>query len=182
MAADASVLAPAIRRCPRRRGFAEADQRQFALHLPGARLMLQAAMQSASGSARAMLANALDVLQHADVLLLDRGCPAVLLVHLLNAREISSIMRCDTLRGSWRAVLQFMREGLAETQVRLNALSKRDAADWGCSVNKPEVRLVRRQFGAQPHSAPKKLVAKLWQGGRRRRGWPMPKWRAMPAG
>jgi hypothetical protein len=36
--ADASVLMPAIRRCRRTRGLADADARLFALYLPGAEL------------------------------------------------------------------------------------------------------------------------------------------------
>jgi hypothetical protein len=34
VAADASVLMPAIRRCPRTKGLAAAEQRLFALYLP----------------------------------------------------------------------------------------------------------------------------------------------------
>ena len=43
VAADASVLMPAIRRCKRTRYLAEPDQRLFALYLPGAELTLHAA-------------------------------------------------------------------------------------------------------------------------------------------
>lgn len=144
VAADASVLMPAIRRCTRTRGLAAADQRLFALYLPGAELTLHAAVHSACESERAMLANALDVLRPGDVLLLDRGYPAAWLVHLLNARGISFIIRCDTVSGGCSAVRQFMREGLAQAQVDLSAPSKRDAADWGCPALPPKVRLVRQ--------------------------------------
>lgn len=54
VAADASVLMPAIRRCKRTRRLAEADQRLFALYLPGAEITLHAAVHSASESAQAI--------------------------------------------------------------------------------------------------------------------------------
>ena len=82
VAADASVLMPAIRRCPRTRGLAQADQRLFALYLPGAELTLHAEVCCANESERSMLANALDKLGPSDVLLLDRGYPAAWLVNL----------------------------------------------------------------------------------------------------
>ena len=46
VAADASVLRPAIRRCKRTRGLAAADGRLFALYLPGPELTLHAAVHS----------------------------------------------------------------------------------------------------------------------------------------
>ena len=144
VAADASVLMPAIRRCSRTRRLAAADQRLFALYLPGAELTLHAAVHSASESERAMLANALDVLKPGDVLLLDRGYPAAWLVHLLNARGIGFVMRCDTVSGGWRGVRQFIRDGHAEAQITLSAPSKQDAADWNCPALAPRVRVVRQ--------------------------------------
>jgi hypothetical protein len=144
VAADASVLMPAIRRCPRTRRLAAADQRLFALYLPGAELTLHASVHSASESERAMLANALDMLRPGDVLLLDRGYPAAWLVHLLNARGIGFIMRCDTISGGWRGVRQFMRDSGAEAQISLSTPSNQDAADWGCPALPPQVRVVRQ--------------------------------------
>jgi hypothetical protein len=144
VAADASVLMPAIRRCTRTRRLAAAEQRLFALYLPGAELTLRAAVHCAAESERVMLANALDVLKPGDVLLLDRGYPAAWLVHLLNARGIGFIMRCDTVSGGWRGVRQFMRDGHAEAKIKLNAPSKQDAADWGCPAVAPTVRVVRQ--------------------------------------
>ena len=144
VAADASVLMPAIRRCSRTRRLAAADQRLFALYLPGAELTLHAAVHSASESERAMLANALDVLKPGDVLLLDRGYPAAWLVHLLNARSIGFVMRCDTVSGGWRGVRQFIRDGHAEAQITLSAPNKQDAADWNCPALAPRVRVVRQ--------------------------------------
>jgi hypothetical protein len=144
VAADASVLMPAVRRCGRTRGLASADQRLFALYLPGAELTLHAQVHSAAESERAMLANALDKLATDDVLLLDRGYPAAWLIHLLNERGIGFIMRCDTLRGGWRSLRQFIRGNAAEATITLSAPTPQDAADWQCSPLPPQVRVVRQ--------------------------------------
>lgn len=143
VAADASVLMPAVRRCHLVRSAAGADQRLFALYLPGAELTLHAAVHSGGESERAMLANALDKLAPDDLLLLDRGYPAAWLINLLNARGIRFIMRCDTASGSWRPLREFMRSDQAEALVKLTAPQARDAADWSCSRQAPTVRLVR---------------------------------------
>ena len=96
VAADASVLMPAVRPCHRTASAASADQRLFALYLPGAELTLHAAVHSGCESERAMLANALDKLGPEDVLLLDRGYPAAWLINLLRERGIRFVMRCVT--------------------------------------------------------------------------------------
>jgi hypothetical protein len=143
VAGDASVLMPAIRQCHRARSLAGADQRLFALYLPGAELTLHAAVHSGCESERAMLANALDKLGAEDVLLLDRGYPAAWLINLLNERGIRFVMRCDTASGGWRALREFMRGDQPEAVVTLSTPDAQDAADWGCSANAPTVRLVR---------------------------------------
>jgi len=143
VAADASVLMPAIRASHRSRSPAAADQRLFALYLPGAELTLHASVHSADTSERAMLMQALDKLGPDDVLLLDRGYPAAWLVSLLCARGVRFVMRCDKERTGWSAVGQFVRSGAGQAVVRLNAPSAQDADDWGCATSAPEVRLVR---------------------------------------
>jgi Transposase DDE domain len=142
VAADASVLMPAIRPCHRTRSQASVDQRLFALYLPQAELTLHACVHSASTSERAMLVEALDKLQPGDVLLLDRGYPAAWLVALLCERGIRFVMRCDKLTG-WSAVRHFLRTGEDQAQVTLNAPSAQDVADWGCAATAPSVRIVR---------------------------------------
>lgn len=142
VAADASVLMPAVRACHRTACAASADQRLFALYLPGAELTLHAAVHSARESERAMLVEALDKLGAQDVLVLDRGYPAAWLVQLLNERGIRFVMRCDNGSG-WPAVREFMRGNQAEVSVTLNVPSARDAQDWGCRRVAPAVRLVR---------------------------------------
>lgn len=158
VAGDGSVLMPAIRRCKRTRHLAQADQRLFALHLPGSELMLHAAVHSASVSERSMLMEALDKLGPEDVLLLDRGYPAAWLVNVLVERGIRFVIRCDTTAGGFNAVRRFMRSGLAEAQVRLNAPDAADAADWGCSSRAPSVRLVSQ---IAPSGAQRVLMTNL---------------------
>jgi hypothetical protein len=142
VAADASVLMPALRACHRTRT-ASADQRLFALYLPGAELTLHASVHSALESERAMLVEALDKLGPDDVLLLDRGYPAAWLVQLLNERGIKFVMRCDNDSG-WSAVRAFIRSDADEANVQLNEPDARDAHDWGIERRAPSVRLVRQ--------------------------------------
>jgi hypothetical protein len=143
VAADASVLMPALRPCLKVRGAAQADQRLFALYLPGPELSLHASVHSAVVSERAMLMESLEALGPDDVLVLDRGYPAAWLVALLNARGIRFVMRCDSDSG-WSATKTFVRSGLAEDFVGLNAPSAQNVQDWGCPAQAPTVRLVRQ--------------------------------------
>jgi len=143
VAADASVLMPAIRKCHRTRFAASGDQRLFALYLPDAELTLHVSVHGADTSERAMLMQALGCLGPDDVLLLDRGYPAAWLVSLLCERGIRFCMRCDKEVTGWSAVKQFLRSGATQAQVTLNAPSAQDVQDWGCSPDAPQVRLVR---------------------------------------
>lgn len=157
VAADASLLMPAVRACHRTASAACADQRLFALYLPGAELTLHAAVHSAAESERAMLMQALDKLHPGDVLLLDRGYPAAWLVQALNERGIRFIMRCDNSSG-WPAVREFARTAQAEATTTLNVPSARDAHDWGCARQAPSVRLVRH---VAPNGAIRVLATNL---------------------
>jgi len=156
VAADASVLMPAVRACHRSRT-ACTDQRLFAMYLPGAELTLHAAVHSATESERTMLMNALERLGPGDVLLLDRGYPAAWLVQALDAAGISFVMRCDNSSG-WQAVRRFMRSGHSEAQVRLNQPSAQEARDWGCARAAPRVRLIRQ---VAPNGAIRVLATNL---------------------
>jgi hypothetical protein len=144
VAADASVLAPAIRRCHAPRSpAARGDQRLFALYLPGAELTLHASVHGPEVSERQMLFEALDRLGPDDVLVLDRGYPAAWLVALLIKRGIRFVMRCDNASG-WLATRRFMAGGTQQQWVELNRPSARDVADFGCPDAAPSVRLVRQ--------------------------------------
>jgi hypothetical protein len=143
VAADASLLMPAVRPCLLSRSAADPDQRLFALFLPGAELTLHASVHSERIAERSMLVEALELLGPDDVLVLDRGYPAAWLVALLNARGIRFVMRCDN-DGGWTSTRKFLRSGAAEASVTLNAPSADDVRDWGCPAGAPGVRLVRQ--------------------------------------
>ena len=143
VAADASLLMPAVRPCLLSRSAAAPDQRLFALFLPGPELTLHASVHSGLVAERSMLVEALDLLGPDDVLVLDRGYPAAWLVALLNARGIRFVMRCDN-DGGWSAAKAFLRSGAAETCVTLNAPNADDVRDWGCPAGRPDLRLVRQ--------------------------------------
>jgi hypothetical protein len=143
VAGDGSVLMPAVRKCPHTKGLASADQRLFALFLPGAELTLHACVYDAQGSERQLLVESLDRLGPDDLLVLDRGYPSSWLVCLLNARGIRWCMRCDNDSG-WAPVRAFMRAGTAEASVTLSEPSAADAATWECDRTAPTVRLVRQ--------------------------------------
>jgi len=143
VAADGSVLMPAVRASHLSRSAASADQRLFALFLPGAELTLHAAVYGAEGAEHQMLVEALELLGSDDVLVLDRGYPAAWLVALLNERGIRFCMRCDN-DSSWAALTTFMRSSSDEAWVTLKSPSMDDAAVWGCSRTPPRLRLVRQ--------------------------------------
>ena len=143
VAADASLLMPAVRPCLLSRSAAGCDQRLFALFLPGAELTLHASVHSGLVAERAMLVEALEVLGPDDVLVLDRGYPAAWLVALLTARGVRFVMRCDNDSG-WNAAKKFMRSGAAQASVTLNAPCAADVRDWGCPAAPPALRLVRQ--------------------------------------
>ena len=157
VAGDGSVLMPTVRACHRSRSVASADQRLFALFLPGAELTLHASVYSAQGSERQMLVEALDLLGPDDVLVLDRGYPAAWLVALLNERGIRFCMRCDNDSG-WGALKTFMRCDAQEAWVTLKPPSNDEAQLWGCSRTPPRLRLVRQ---VAPNGAVRVLATNL---------------------
>ena len=143
VAADASLLMPALRPCLLSRSAAVADQRLFALFLPGPELTLHASVHSGSVAERSMLVEALDLLGPDDVLVLDRGYPAAWLVALLNARGIRFVMRCDNNSG-WNAGKAFLRSGAPQATVKVNAPTADEVHDWACPPDAPALRLVRQ--------------------------------------
>jgi hypothetical protein len=143
VAADASVLMPAVRACHRTRSPAPPEQRLFALSLPGPELTLHASVHSAEVGERAMLVEALDQLGPDDVLVLDRGYPAAWLVALLNAMGIRFCIRCDSSSG-WSGLRQFQQSGADEAMVTLSTPSAQEVQDWQCPAQAPTVRLIRQ--------------------------------------
>ena len=142
VAADASVLMPAVRPCLTRRRLASPDQRLFTLYLPSAELTLHASVHGASVSERQMLFEALEYLGPDDLLVLDRGYPATWLVAYLTEKKIRFCMRCDKNNG-WTAMRALICSGQAEAVVTLKKPSRQDAADYLCEGDPPQVRLVR---------------------------------------
>ena len=144
VAADGSVLMPAVRACHLQRCAASDDQRLFAMFLPGAELTLHASVYSRLESERAMLVEALDLLGCDDVLVLDRGYPAAWLVALLIQRGIRFCIRCDHSSGGWSAVRRFIRSSADEAWVTLSTPSAAEDEAWLCGAVAPRVRLVRQ--------------------------------------
>ena len=142
VAGDGSVLSPALRRCHTTRASMAADNRLFALFLPGAELLLHAEVSSYADSERAQLMRALDCLNSNDVLVLDRGYPANWLINALNARGINFVMRCDAM--GFAAVREFVRSNAGEAVVSLGRPRMADAKRWEVSTQAPRVRLIRQ--------------------------------------
>ena len=142
VAANASVLMPAVRPCLTRRRLASLDQRLFALYLPGAELTLHASVHGACVSERKMLFEALACLAPDDVLVLDRGYPAAWLVAYLTEHKIRFCMRCDK-RNGWRAMRALICSGQPEALMTLKNPSRLDVDDYLCSGAPAQVRLVR---------------------------------------
>ena len=143
VAADASLLMPAVRPCLLSRSAAAPDQRLFALYLPGSELTLHASVHSALVGERNMLCEALDLLGPDDVVVLDRGYPAAWLVALLTARGIRFVMRCDN-DGGWSVTKKFLQSGADQAWVTIKAPKADDVRDWGCPAQPTQVRLVRQ--------------------------------------
>ena len=157
VAADASLLMPAVRPCLLSRSAAAPDQRLFALYLPGSELTLHASVHSALVGERNMLCEALDLLGPDDVVVLDRGYPAAWLVALLTARGIRFVMRCDN-DGGWSVTKKFPQSGADQAWVTIKAPKADDVRDWGCPAQPTRVRLVRQ---VAPNGHVRALVTNL---------------------
>lgn len=144
VAADASHLCFGLRASHVSRA-APREQLAFGLYLPGVEMMLSASLYSPLVGERQMLFEHLDRLQPNDLLLLDRGYPARWLVAVLNHRNIPFCMRVERQgAGGFACVQKFMRSGLQEQLVMLDAPDEQDVADYECPATPPIVRLVRQ--------------------------------------
>lgn len=81
------------------------------------RLMIRSALDRFDAPERVLLARLLPALNNQDLLVMDRGFPAVWLFTLLQQRGIPFLARMDG--NQWPAVEQFLRSGLSETGVTL---------------------------------------------------------------
>lgn len=140
VAADASSMHFGLRASHVKRA-ALADQILFGLFLPGAELMLATTLYSTLCAERQMLFEHLDRLSSTDLLLLDRGYPASWLVAALTQRQLLFCMRVDNT--GYACVRTFLRSGLTEMIVTLQAPNHRDAQDYEVERAPQTVRLVR---------------------------------------
>ena len=143
VAADASTIRFGLRASDVKRA-ALADQIGFGLFLPGSELMLAASLHSVHESERQMLFEHLDRLGTGDLLLLDRGYPCRWLVAVLNQRGIPFCMRVDKSGNTgFTCVRNFLRSGLDEQIISLNAVCAQDVLDFECPSEPQQVRLIR---------------------------------------
>lgn len=120
-----------------------AEHFAFALYAPGAELTLHAALHPSDGCERQMLFEALDLLRPGrDLLVLDRGYPAVWLMALLAQRGIAFCTRIDG--GNWSVVKHFLRSGKDEALVTLKAPPRDKSEIYGVERRSTPVRLVRQ--------------------------------------
>lgn len=118
-----------------------ADHYAFALYLPGAELMLHAALRPADACERRMLLEAIEHTDVNDLLVLDRGFTGNTVVAALAQRGRRFCLRVD--HTGWACVEQFRRSGQSETRVTLPAPVRDDAAAYGLVREPTEVRLIR---------------------------------------
>jgi hypothetical protein len=164
VAADASTVRFGLRASHVKRA-ALPEQILFGLFLPGAELMLAASLHAIEECGeRQMLVQHLDRLSSDDLLLLDRGYPSRWLVSLLKHRCISFCIRVEKAgdRG-FACARAFLRSGLDEQVVTLNAPERRDADDYECPREPQQVRLVRH---VAPNGKVRVLMTNLFDTGR----------------
>ncbi|MFM9438547.1 hypothetical protein ACFDR9_005655 [Janthinobacterium sp. CG_23.3] len=152
VAADASVLRFGLRASHVPRA-AAVDQIAFGLFLPGAEMMLAAALHSTHENERQMLYEQLGRLSPTDLLLLDRGYPCRWLPVVLGERGIAFCMRVEHTKSpdsnehaeksGFACVRQFLRSGATDQIVTLRAPDRADATDYECAAAGQTVRLVR---------------------------------------
>lgn len=163
VAADASTVRFGLR-AGRLARAAQPDQILFGLFLPGAELMLATSLHGIEECGeRQMLVQHLDRLCVDHLLLLDRGYPSRWLVALLMERSVSFCMRVEKAGdGGFACVRAFLRSGLDEQVVTLNAPSRRDAADYEFTRAPQQVRLVRH---VAPNGKVRVLMTNLFDAG-----------------
>lgn len=119
----------------------------FALYLPGIEMTLAASLYHPDTGERQMLFEHLDRLSPKDILVLDRGYPALWLFATLLQRQQHFCMRADSL--NFAAITAFRHSGLAEKIVTLPPPSRQDALDYELARTPSTVRLVRQVFGTK---------------------------------
>ena len=123
------------------------DALGFALYLPGIEMTLAATLYLPTVGEREMLVNHLNILKPNDLLVLDRGYPAIWLIALLLHRRHQFCMRSDGL--NFGVVKHFIHTGLTEQIVTLPKLPKKLAKSLGIPRKTSTVRLIRQTFGKE---------------------------------
>lgn len=158
VAADASTVRFGLRASHVPRA-AKTDQIAFGLYLPGAEMMLAASLYSPCQGERQMLFEHLERLRKDDLLLLDRGYPSRWLVAMLNQHGTRFCMRVEKSGNSgFACVRRFLRSGLSEQVVVLDAPNRQDIDDYQCPTTPQAVRLVRH---VAPNGAVRVLMTNL---------------------
>jgi len=122
-----------------KRGFINAVA--FALYLPGLEMTLSYQLYSEETGERQMLFEHLNHLKTDDLLVLDRGFPAIWLLAYLAQHNILFCTRVDNT--GFVGVKSFLRSGLAEQRITLKAPNAKDCQDYECKRIPTEVRLVK---------------------------------------
>lgn len=117
--------------------------RALGLYAVGSRLMLAARLGAFARDERSLLAELVPTLRADDLLLLDRGFPALWLFGMLQAAGHHFCARIDA--GGWPAVQAFLDSGLAEQCVSLHGgpAARRRCRELGVSLQGPRLRLIR---------------------------------------
>lgn len=138
VAADASKMQLFMKGAAKRRTM---EVSAFALFMPGCEMTLKSRLYDPEVGERQMLFEHLDDLSSDDLLVLDRGYPAVWLFASLQQRGIPFCMRMDSL--NFKEVVKFKHSGLAEQIVTLQAPNASDCAIYECACQPVTIRLLR---------------------------------------
>jgi len=113
----------------------------FGLYLPGIEMSLVFGLYEQHCSERQMLFEHLNKLSSNDILVLDRGYPSCWLIAVLTQLGIPYCMRVDNT--GYKCVKTFIRSGLQQQIVTINAPNRKDCADFQCARTTSQVRLIR---------------------------------------
>ena len=144
VAANASVLMPAVRPCHTTRHLASSDQRLFALYLPGAE-----SSPVTSVCMAAMVLNDKCCLRRCHTWGKTMCCCSIGATKRLGWWPIRQstiyifVCCCERSSGGWDGVRSFARSDQIDAIVTINIPSTQNCADYVCSGAAPQVRLVK---------------------------------------
>ena len=119
--------------------------RALGLFSTASRLMIKSVVARYEDAERALLVRLLPHLTHQDLLIMDRGFPAVWLFVLLQQRDLPFLARMDGT--NWPEVKAFLRSGLSErlSSRPISAHARRQAKKLGLTLSAQtlSIRLIR---------------------------------------